>query len=65
MNSRKLTLVALWLLMLTGCSSERLRQGMYEGFRVRNDLQTTPAEKVGRPESPDYGEYERLRTQQR
>ena len=59
-----LLLTLLWLRMLAGCT-DNVRQGMYEGFRTRNDLQTSPSERVGRQEVPDYREYEQLRKKQK
>jgi hypothetical protein len=54
----------LFLLLLTGCSKENLIQGMYDGVRTHNDLQSTPLERAGKPDSPDYLEYERMRKEQ-
>lgn len=54
----------LFLLLMTGCSKDRFLHGMYEGLRTHDDLQSTPAERVGRPDSPDYLEYERMRKEQ-
>ena len=51
----------LCLLLMTGCSKDNVIHGVYDGFRVRNDLQSSPPERDGRPESPDYTEYERMR----
>ena len=52
------------LASLVGCTVDHVRQGFYEGFRVRNDLQSSPPERAGKPVSPDYLEYERLRKEQ-
>lgn len=60
-----LLLTALGLLFLAGCTTDHLKQGFYEGLRVRNDLQTSPAERIGKPESPNYSEYERLKNEPR
>jgi hypothetical protein len=54
------TLVA----VLAGCTTNQVRGGLYEGFRVRNDLQNSPAERVGKPEAPNFNEYERQRREQ-
>ena len=53
----------LWLQLLAGCT-DNVRRGIYEGFRVRNDLQNSPSERVGKQEAPDYQQYERLRKEQ-
>lgn len=34
---------------------------MYEGIRVRNDLQSSPSERLGKTETPDYDTYQRMR----
>lgn len=53
---------ALALTVLAGCSSQRVYQGVYEGARVRSQLQSTPADRVGKPELPvDYQRYDALR----
>lgn len=57
-------LAVLGLLLLAGCSTDNLKHGLYEGFRVRNDLQSSPPERGDKPVSPDYQEYERLRKEQ-
>lgn len=57
-------LLTMLLLLLTGCTGENVRHGFYEGIRTRNDLQSSPSERLGQPASPDYSEYERLRKEQ-
>jgi hypothetical protein len=57
--------IILCLQLLAGCTTSNLSRGLYEGVRVRNDLQSSPAERFGKPESPDYQEYERMRQEQR
>ena len=59
-----LLLIGLGLSLMAGCTADNVRHGLYEGFRVRNDLQRSPPERAGKPESPDYLEYERLRKEQ-
>jgi len=60
-----LLLIMLSLLLFSGCTGENVRHGLYEGIRTRNDLQNSPPDRFGKPESPDYPEYERLRKEQR
>ena len=60
-----LVFTMLLLPLFTGCTGENVRHGLYEGLRTRNDLQSPPPERFGKPESPDYSEYERLRKEQR
>lgn len=55
----------LCLYLLAGCSTGNVSQGIYDGIKVRNDLQSSPAERYGKPETPDYQEYERMRKEQR
>ena len=64
---RAITLITilLSLQLLPGCSGSNLPRGIYEGVRVRNDLRSSPSERLGRPDSPDYQEYERLRKEKR
>lgn len=59
-----LLLIMPWVLLFTGCAADNIRHGLYEGFRTQSDLQNSPPERVGKPESPDYLEYERLRKEQ-
>jgi hypothetical protein len=49
---------------IVGCTVDHVKQGFYEGFRVRNDLQTSPQERLGKPESPNYQQYEQLKKEQ-
>ncbi len=60
----KFVLIVLGLSLFAGCTADNVRQGLYEGFRTRNDLQSTPPERTGKPESPNYSEYERLKKEQ-
>jgi hypothetical protein len=46
------------LVTLTGCSSQQMFRGIYEGTQVRDQLSTTPAEKVSKPEPLPYDQYE-------
>jgi hypothetical protein len=66
-NNKQLLPSALLLIALAlcaGCTADNVRQGLYEGIRTRNDLQSSPAERVGKQESIDYREYERQRKEQ-
>ena len=60
-----LLLTMLLLPLFAGCTGENVRHGLYEGIRTRNDLQSSPSERLGQPESPVYSEYERMRKEQR
>lgn len=59
-----LLLFVLGLPLFVGCSVKHVSTGIYEGFRVQNDLQSSPAERLGKPESPDYGQYEQMKKEQ-
>lgn len=48
-----------WL--IAGCSGDNLKQGLYESLRVHSDLQSTPSERIGKPEPPTYNEYQQLK----
>ena len=60
-----LLLIMLSLLLSSSCTGDNVRHGLYEGIRTRNDLQSSPSERFGKPESPDYPEYERMRKEPR
>ncbi len=51
-------LFGLLLLGQAGCTSKQIYGNLYEGVRVRNQLQTTPAEQIGKPDVPSYDQYE-------
>ena len=53
--------LVLCLQPLAGCSTDRVTRGLYEGIRTRNDLQSSPAERLGKPDAQQYSEYERAR----
>lgn len=57
-------LFVLWLQLFVGCSVKHVTTGIYEGIRVQNDLQSSPSERLGKPESPDYGQYEQMKKEQ-
>lgn len=62
MNSWMIRIVAITgFLMMAGCAVDNVRHGLYEGIRTYNNLQSTPSEQVGRPESLTYQDYERMR----
>lgn len=52
------------LFSLAACSAEQVKRGFYDGIRARNDLQSAPSERVGKPEPPDYPAYQRMRKEQ-
>jgi hypothetical protein len=57
--------IVLCLHLFTGCTTSNVTRGVYEGLRTRNDLQSSPSERLGKPASPDYAEYERARKEPR
>jgi hypothetical protein len=49
-------------LITTACSTRSVYTGLYEGVRVKNQLDATPSERFGKPEPPaDYQQYEMMR----
>jgi len=49
-------------LFMTACSTRSVYTGLYEGVRVKNQLDATPSERFGKPEPPaDYQQYEMMR----
>ena len=58
---KRIVVVAAFLLM-AGCSAQSVYTGLYEGVRVKNQLDATPSERFGKPEPPaDYQQYEIMR----
>lgn len=49
-----------FMVLMGGCSGDNLRQGLYDGFKVHNDLQASPSERIGKPDSPSYNQYQQL-----
>lgn len=49
------------LAVVSGCTRDNLLHGMYDGFRVHNELQSSPPERAVRQESPAYSDYQRMR----
>lgn len=59
-------LLTVLLPALAGCSSNHVYQGLYEGIRAKEQMQTAPSERLVRPEPPfDYQEYEKLRNERK
>ena len=57
--------ITLCLQILAGCSTGNLSRGFYDGIKVQSDLQSSPDERFGKPEAPDYQEYERMKKEKR
>lgn len=49
------------LAVVSGCTKDNLLHGMYDGFRVHNELQSSPSERAVRQELPAYSDYQRMR----
>ncbi len=60
----RFAIILLALFPLAGCTADHLRQGMYEALKTRNDLQSAPSERIGKPDAPDYQTYDRMRREQ-
>ena len=53
---------AVLCLLAAGCSTQCVYRGFYEGARVKNQLDSPPSERLGKPEPPaDYQQYEMIR----
>ena len=61
---RSLLCILLVPASLAGFTVDHVQQGFYEGLRVRNDLQSSPHDRFGKPESPNYQQYEQLKKEQ-
>jgi len=49
-------------LLTAACSARGVCTGLYEGARVKHQLDTPPSERLGKPELPaDYEQYEMMR----
>ena len=49
-------------LLTAACSVRGVCSGLYEGARVKNNLDTPSTERLGKPELPaDYQQYETMR----
>jgi hypothetical protein len=49
-------------LLTAACSARSVYTGLYEGARVKNQLETAPSERLVKPEPPaDYQQYEMMR----
>ena len=44
--------------LCSGCSNCNFSRAVYEGLQTRDQLQTTPAERAGKPEPMNYEQYE-------
>lgn len=58
-----LLIIVSLLMIQAGCTQQRIYENLYEGIRVRNDLQIPPPERGVQQTSPDYRQYQNtLRT---
>jgi len=53
-----LLVMLLTILLCTGCSNFNFSKAFYEGVQTRDQLQSTPSERVGKPEPMNYQQYE-------
>lgn len=53
-----LTAVLLTMSLCGGCSNYNFSRAVYEGIQTRDQLQTTPADRAGKPEPMNYEQYE-------
>ncbi|MDD5760271.1 MAG: hypothetical protein PHI06_14465 [Desulfobulbaceae bacterium] len=53
-----LFIVVILMLTQAGCAQQRIYENLYEGIRIRNELQTLPSERGVQQTSPDYWQYQ-------
>lgn len=59
----ELFIVVLLMLTQAGCAQQRIYENLYDGIRIRNELQILPSERGVQQTSPDYWQYQNtLRT---
>ena len=62
----KSVIVAIVIILSAGCTMQNVREGIctgvYQGARIENQRETTPAERAGKPD-PDYNQYSNERKQ--
>ena len=57
-NHLLLPATALTLLLSSGCANYNFSRAVYDGVQTRDQLQSTPAERAGKPEPLNYQQYE-------
>lgn len=63
----RMSTVALFLLaaaMMSGCSNYNFSRAVYDAVQTREQLQSTPAERAGKPEPLNYQQYDSERSRQ-
>ena len=60
----RMLIVAAGLLVLSACTPNHVYQNLYEGIRVRNQLESLPDTSEGKTELPPYSQYEEQRQKQ-
>jgi len=53
-----LPVTLLSMTLCSGCSNYNFSKAIYEGIQTRDQLQSTPGERVGKPEPMNYQQYE-------
>ena len=56
-----LTLPLLTIILSNGCANYNFSRALYDGVQTRDQLQSTPAERAGKPEPLNYDQYEKER----
>ena len=54
---RNLIIFGCSVTLLCGCSSSNFKRGMYDGIQNYNQMQSTPAERIGKPDI-NYDQYD-------
>jgi len=64
MKVAKSAIVAVVFMVCVGCTMQNIREGLcrgvYEGARIENNREMTPADRAGKP-IPDYNQYSNQR----
>ena len=58
---KTIVLLAAMIACLAGCSTKRAYQAIYEGLNAKKELGSAPSERIGKPEPPNYQQYDDMR----
>jgi len=58
---KAITMLAAMVACLAGCSTKGAYQGIYEGLNAGKQMETAPSERIGKPEPPNYQQYDDMR----
>ena len=58
---KTIIMLAAMVTCLAGCSTKGAYQGIYEGLNTNTQLGSAPSERIGKPEPPNYQQYDDMR----